>query len=357
MLIHQGQVPRARVPICLCWIIGGTGDGIDLHNGTDSVLDFPAAAGTYQVVFNAANTTPGTWIAQTFDTVAGHDYVVTFQVARLGAGSGGVSILASASYMGQALGYVTVAPPAHGYGSPQRLVFTAAGNLTLLKFEDTSTATISVDVALDAVSVANFGPASDTLKIAAYIDGRSQLVIRPDGLSWNHLQYTRPGGGLSLNYPTYINGFAWYPYWPDKNDISAGVSGSLDVSLRFSANPVNLAATKARGFVSIVQQPAPSNNATLILDFDDPQNGAAFYDVELWGITASVLPVLSIQVSSVALSFPAELNQRYQLQFASGALSNWTNLGAPILGMGSNAVVNDSVLEQQSKVYRVVPIP
>jgi hypothetical protein len=71
-----------------------------------------------------------------------------------------------------------------------------------------------------------------------------------------------------------------------------------------------------------------------------------------------LLPVLSIQVASVGLSFPAELNRFYQLQFTPNlSTGNWLNLGAPIQGFGSNVVVTDSILGQPTKMYRVVPSP
>lgn len=342
------------------WVVGGPGGPVTLANGTFGNLDFPAVDGTYQLVFNGGNLAPGTWLSQTFDTAVGQDYLVTFYVGQLGPAPGDMSITATAiSGAGGTLGYMNAVPPSHGYGGPQSLLFTATTPTTTLRLQDTSIATVSVDVALDAVSMVAAAPNSNTVTASAYIDGRSQLVIRQDALWWNHLANLRPGRGPGVNYPTFLNSYSWYPAWPDNNDGGPGISGLLSVSAQFSTNGVSVAARTARGPVTIVQQPTDQNDFTLILEFDDTlPDGAAFYQVTLSGISLGILPVLSIQVASVALTFPAELNRFYQLQYTPTLpATNWISLGAPIQGFGTNIVITDSILGQPTKMYRVVPLP
>src|SRR2546428_584258 len=77
------------------WTIGGTGGPVSpVNRQRPPYLDFPAADGTYHLTFNGGNLPAGTWIEQTFDTIVDEDYVVTFQVGRLGTQPGSVSIAA-----------------------------------------------------------------------------------------------------------------------------------------------------------------------------------------------------------------------------------------------------------------------
>jgi hypothetical protein len=71
-----------------------------------------------------------------------------------------------------------------------------------------------------------------------------------------------------------------------------------------------------------------------------------------------VLPALSIQTAAVAISWLTATNENYQVQYASVLAPNdWTNLGSPIQGTGTNAVVVDSILGQPMRFYRLIPAP
>jgi hypothetical protein len=144
------------------WTISGpnTNSGIAWHNGIKlPELDFLPVDGAYHIVFNGGNRPAGDLIAQTFDTTPGVDYEVTFHVGQLGSGAGQVSLTASVtSSTGQQLASLVATPPAHGYGSRQQLVFGATTERTTLFFTDTSSATVSVDVALDNVAVSPLAP-------------------------------------------------------------------------------------------------------------------------------------------------------------------------------------------------------
>ncbi len=120
----------------------------------------------------------------------------------------------------------------------------------------------------------------------------------------------------------------------------------------------SLGGTNGRVHSGVSRRPA-QDGATLIVQFDDSSpDSAAWYDVTLVGASVGVLPELSIQVASVALSFPTEINRMYQLQYATSlSATNWMPVGAPIQGAGSNVVIMDPILNQPNKVYRVVPLP
>lgn len=130
------------------WTIGGAGGPVTLVNNIDR-LD-----GANYLNFNSGDRSPGTWIAQTFDTAVGGDYKVTFYVGRTGGGGGSISLTASLrSQSLDLLAQTNAVPPGHGYGNVQELLFTATSTTTTLEFLDTSIATTSVDVLLDSVSL------------------------------------------------------------------------------------------------------------------------------------------------------------------------------------------------------------
>ena len=198
-----------------------------------------------------------------------------------------------------------------------------------------------------------------TLRVRALIDGRSQLVIRPDSVRWEHFDYERPGRLFDENEPTYLNSYVWYPQWPDTDDRHPGPSLPLPVGASFSTNAVTMQVVSARWSVQILQQPDPTNGHTLIVEFDDDPFGADdWYEIVLSGVSVIVAPQLSIEVACVALKWTSESNRLYQVQFATNLpAAAWIDLGAPILGTGTNNLVIDSALGGPRRFYRVLPIP
>lgn len=142
------------------WTVSGpAGNQIILQNGVLGCFDFPPKDGSYHVIFNSGDQLPSMSIAQTFDTIPGEDYAVTFYVGRISSGGGIVSITASAkSQTDNTIGSMVAAASANGYGSRKRFIFTATTPNTTLQFLDSSEATISVDIALDNVSVSLVQP-------------------------------------------------------------------------------------------------------------------------------------------------------------------------------------------------------
>ena len=64
-------------------------------------------------------------------------------------------------------------------------------------------------------------------------------------------------------------------------------------------------------------------------------------------------PRLSIY-PAVDVAFFTETNKTYQLQYvASAGITNWMNLGAPILGSGTNISVFDSTRTSPTRIYRL----
>ncbi len=125
-----------------------------------------------------------------------------------------------------------------------------------------------------AVRVVPFAPSSPplTLRIRARIDGLSRLVIQEDTAYWFHLIASAPGRWIPA--PTFLNEIEWNPDWPDvpdRNNQSCLCSSSAIHGLPPIAQhpPISLEIVQARGIVTIVQQPSPRNDFTLIVEFDD----------------------------------------------------------------------------------------
>lgn len=197
-----------------------------------------------------------------------------------------------------------------------------------------------------------------SLTVRAQIDGRSQLVIKPNGLYWHHLLYARPGLHADPGYPTTLNGYSWFPSWPDNVATSPADSAPLDVTATFSANGVALTQDAGRGPVTIIQQPSAQNDYTLILDFDDvAPDGPDFYEVTLTGLSMALLPRLDIRVSQVELCWDTLTNNSYQLQYRSTLTTNiWTPLdGTWVPGSGERYCTTDAVLlGQPQRFYQVL---
>jgi len=123
-----------------------------------------------------------------------------------------------------------------------------------------------------------------TIRVEAFVDGRSQLILNGNTAQWRHFDYGGPG--YDANLPTTINGRIWYPQWPgDPRNCNGCYSASFNgVSPAISAvaQTVTLNAIQARENLSIVQQPSAGNAYTLIVEFDDnTTGGGAWYVVDL----------------------------------------------------------------------------
>lgn len=162
-------------------------------------------------------------------------------------------------------------------------------------------------------------PSGQTLTVRAYIDGRSDLILHRNTVHWHHFDFAAPGRHEGSNFPTYLNGTAWFPKWPDVptaenrdcNCNSSTFVGTPQVPTR--PQTAVLTIVKARGSVSIVQQPGANNNYTLVLEFNDnPEPGPDWYEVTLtytdWQVISSANPsTVNNSFSAVAALSPSDV--------------------------------------------------
>ena len=133
-------------------------------------------------------------------------------------------------------------------------------------------------------------PHPTTLKVRAYIDGRSQLIIQGNRVHWHHLDFAAPGRHFDavVSQPTDLNEANWEPIWPDvpdseNRDCNCDSSSYEGIpNLARTDQPVWLDVSQGRGEVFILQQPSAANNYTLVIEFDDnPQMGPDWYEINL----------------------------------------------------------------------------
>jgi len=152
---------------------------------------------------------------------------------------------------------------------------------------------------------------ADIITVQAQIDGRSQLTIRGNTAQWHHFEFEAPG--LSnfppTEVPTIINGANWIPVWPvtgsDRRvdcDCDSNEFTGVNPPLEMADQTVTLNLIQARDTVTIVQQPAASNNYELIVEFNDnSEGGAATYIIEVQTPFASALSVPSMTEGGMIL--------------------------------------------------------
>ena len=138
------------------WVKTGPGTVI-LVNGRVGGQQFDPIDGNQHLNFDGGDTPTGAILSQTFASTVGQTYEVSFYVGRVfGSGGSGDAALTSRvlDSSNNVLHSERVSPPlALGYGPVTRFTFTAASSSSTLSFEDTSTVTVNLDVALDSVSV------------------------------------------------------------------------------------------------------------------------------------------------------------------------------------------------------------
>ena len=153
------------------------------------------------------------------------------------------------------------------------------------------------------------GNANPDIHILAYVDGRSQLLVRGRFAQWFHMDYAAPGRGDGTDFPTMIDGTGWMPEWPDDPDAEnrdcfceSSVFEGLEPSLPAAEVDVQLDVLLGRGLVSIIDWPEEANDYTLTLEIDDFFDGGDWYEIVV--VVAEPLPVAAELPAVVAEPLP-----------------------------------------------------
>lgn len=135
------------------------------------------------------------------------------------------------------------------------------------------------------------------LRIQSYIDGLTHLIVRENSLHWHHIGQAAPCRLNGQNLPTTINGEEWFPEWPEAGENRHCNCDSsiftLSSGLPREDREVRLDLIEARDSVRILEYPSRENNYGLIVEFDDYEAGAEWYDVVLlWPVRLQTLFLL-----------------------------------------------------------------
>jgi hypothetical protein len=138
-----------------------------------------------------------------------------------------------------------------------------------------------------ALSVDTAG--AGTIRIEAWIDGTSQLLLSQNTATWHHLRWAAPGRLSFENLPTTINGVEWFPVWPDVPDAEnrwcdcySDMFLNVAPTLPMKSVELQVRVVDCRGPVTVVQQPRADNSFTLVIEFgEDEPPGASWYIIEI----------------------------------------------------------------------------
>jgi hypothetical protein len=150
----------------------GFSTGLDLATGNAGIVDgidfgLSPFEGNQAFSFNGDNPAPGTWVEQSFSTLAGLPYLVSFAVGRNNGFPEQVLNMQSEVFSATdvLLSQLAWTPPSTvGYGE-RSFVFIATTSFSRLRFTDTSLSNPNTDLVLDAVAV-NVIPEPSTLALA-----------------------------------------------------------------------------------------------------------------------------------------------------------------------------------------------
>lgn len=93
------------------------------------------------------------------------------------------------------------------------------------------------------------------------------------------------------------------------------------------------------------------------LYYDNIDDATNHFRVLLESGTEIVLTISIASSNSVRISWNTDSNQLYQVQTSILPFRGWTNLGTPMLGMGSTLAITNPTNGQQAAFYRVERVP
>jgi hypothetical protein len=130
--------------------------------------------------------------------------------------------------------------------------------------------------------------------VDAWIDTTDYLYIQGTTFQWEHKTSGSPAGTHGGPEPTVIttylngmmemNGYDWNQTWPDPlpSDAFSSVLASLNPELPLTGTLIGTVSNiSGRGTPSIYQEPSAANGDTLIVQFSDGADGAAYLDAQI----------------------------------------------------------------------------
>ena len=219
-----------------------------------------ATDGTKLIGFNGGNSTPNAVLSQSFNTVQGSSYTLTFDAGALAYNNSQqkiqVGVTGSGSLLSQTITITGTGNGSNNWGA-RSFAFTANSATTTLTFTDVSPATNAIDLLLDHVSVKSAGgppepPVVRTLTVSSSPGSGVNVGVSPADLGGNSggsTQFTRSynsGSSVTLTAPTTSGSLNFSKWQKNGADFSTTPATPLtiDADTTFTAvytsAPVNL---------------------------------------------------------------------------------------------------------------------
>ena len=264
-------------------------------NGVAWVEGGPAISSTISIAAASASKAEGNsgTTAYTFTATRTGD-TSTAQSAAWAVTGSGTDAADAIDFVGGTLPTGTVT---FGIGETSKTITVAVAGDTSVENDEGFTVSLSNPSENLAVG-AGSGDMQFYLRITVLTDGRDILKIADNTLQWEHYDFAAPGrhisvGDLGGEQPTKIeisqdgNNWSspvnWFPEWsqPYPNEIRFEADSSLvtyyDAS-SFNLIDLDIVSTSARGTISLVQEPAASNDFEALIEFNDnPPSGPSWY--------------------------------------------------------------------------------
>ncbi|MES2659022.1 MAG: kelch repeat-containing protein [Verrucomicrobiota bacterium] len=257
------------------------------HQSIQSAAPYIATDGIRLVSFNDGNRAPGGVLSQTFPTLPGESYQLTFDMGVLAFNSSqqklGVELSGASSIVSQAF---TISPLGSRFRwESKSLRFMADSSTTTLVFRDLSTATVSVDLTLDHVVLTPL--VTRTLNVASLPSAGAEITVSPpdndamaNGIS-NFIRRYLDGVTVNLTAAYANNGFRFQKWLRNGADLSTDrvisivMDGNLTLTAVYVDSPPVITTQPVGGAVAL--------GGTTTLRVTAEGTGTLFYQWRLGG--------------------------------------------------------------------------
>ncbi len=179
---------------------------------------------------------------------------------------------------------------------------------------------------------------TDTVLIEALIDGVSELVVSPTGISWRNYRWAKPGRHNGRNEPTWVNGKAWKPKWK-RPRVERGSDVTQELPLAIGKTSYKLEvlsigrSRKARGTQNRGPIKARQRGKNFVVAINDAAGSSAWYRFRLVRCDLVTGPdAVTAESNSYAEAFK-DLHEKLGRRYPGLKLKkiDWDNVGKELL--------------------------
>ncbi len=326
-----------------------TGWTVTGNSFTQSSSPYTPTEGLTLAVFNAGQSTPNGSVSQSFATVPGESYQLTFDMGALAFNTAQqhLNVIVSGTQV-----LLNTTPSIQGVGGGNSnwislsYTFVADSETTTLALADVSSTTTNIDLLLDNVRIIGQAP-TRTLTVSSSTPG-ALITVAPDdidGYGTGTADFTRnyaKDTEVSLTAPAGIGASVFSKWLKDGADFASTPAITVTLDSDHALTAVYTANTQllANGSFENGYDQWTHTGAQLISTYNSPTDGSQL--VELNGSQLDASAVLS-------QAFPTIPGETYQLTFDYGILAFNTSsqsLRVDVAGTGTGSVLSHTLTYQ-----------